>query len=87
MKRTNVLPMGAMSLLLAFSACTDVYVVQNGELNRIVMTASDFEVESESRTNFKITTRPALKAHSFRGGMKTQTEEVGTIFSWSFKNY
>ena len=31
--------------------------------------------------------RPALKAHSFRGGMKTQTDEVGTIFSWSFKNY
>ena len=59
MKRTNVLPMGAMSLLLAFSACTDVYDVQNGELNRIVMTASDFEVESESRTNFKITSAGA----------------------------
>ena len=59
MKRTNVLPMGAMSLLLAFSACTDAYDVQNGELNRIVMTASDFEVESESRTNFKITSAGA----------------------------
>ena len=59
MKRTNVLPMGAMSLLLAFSACTDAYDVQNGELNRIVMTASDFEVESESRTNFKSTSSGA----------------------------
>ena len=60
MKRTNMLPTGAMSLLLAFSACTDnVAEVQRGELNRIVMTASDFELEAESRTNFQITSSGA----------------------------
>ena len=60
MKRTNMLPIGAMSLLLAFSACTDnVAEVQRGELNRIVMTASDFELEAESRTNFQITSSGA----------------------------
>ena len=60
MKRMNFLPMGAAALLLAFTACTDEMTeVQSGELRQIVMTASDFETEDGSRTNFQITSSGA----------------------------
>lgn len=60
MKRMNFLPMGAAALLLAFVACTDeVAELPVGELKQIVMTASDFETENGSRTNFQITSSGA----------------------------
>lgn len=52
--------MGAAALLLAFVACTDeVAELPVGELKQIVMTASDFETENGSRTNFQITSSGA----------------------------
>lgn len=60
MKRMNFFPMGAAAFLLAFAACTDEMTeVQSGELKQIVMTASDFETEDGSRTNFQITSSGA----------------------------
>ena len=48
--------MGVVALLLAFVACADdIAEVHSNELKQIVMTASDFEMENGSRTNFQIT--------------------------------
>ena len=48
--------MGVVALLLAFVSCTnDISEVHSNELKQIVMTASDFETENGSRTNFQIT--------------------------------
>jgi len=52
--------MGVIVLLLAFTACSDeITEVQSNELRQIVMTASDFETEDGSRTNFQITSSGA----------------------------
>lgn len=54
------MPIGVVALLLAFIACTDEIVeVQSSELKQIVITAPDFETETDSRTNFKITSAGA----------------------------
>lgn len=56
MKLRFFLPMGVVALLLAFVSCTnDISEVHSNELKQIVMTASDFETENGSRTNFQIT--------------------------------
>ena len=48
--------MGVVAPLLAFVSCTnDISEVHSNELKQIVMTASDFETENGSRTNFQIT--------------------------------
>ena len=48
--------MEVVALLLAFVSCTnDISEVHSNELKQIVMTASDFETENGSRTNFQIT--------------------------------
>ena len=60
MKRMSFLPMGAVALLLAFTACSeDLIEVPSSTLKQIVMTATDFETEDESRTNFQITSAGA----------------------------
>ena len=56
MKRMNFWSMGVLVLLLTFTACNDeIAEVQSSELKQIVMTASDFDSEDGSRTNFLIT--------------------------------
>lgn len=60
MKRMSFLPMGAVVLLLAFTACSEeLNEVPSGTLKQIVMTAADFETEDGSRTNFQITSAGA----------------------------
>ena len=60
MKKMFFLPMGALLLLLAFTACSEEMAeVQSSTLKQIVMTASDFETEDGSRTNFQITSAGA----------------------------
>ena len=60
MKRMSFLPMGAVVLLLAFTACSEELTeVPSSTLKQIVMTATDFETEDESRTNFQITSAGA----------------------------
>lgn len=52
----NFWSMGVLVLLLTFTACNDeIAEVQSSELKQIVMTASDFDSEDGSRTNFLIT--------------------------------
>lgn len=60
MKKMFFLPMGALLLLLAFTACSEELAeVQSSTLKQIVMTASDFETEDGSRTNFQISSAGA----------------------------
>lgn len=60
MKRMSFLSMGAVVLLLTFTACSEeLNEVPSGTLKQIVMTAADFETENESRTNFQITSAGA----------------------------
>lgn len=60
MKRMSFLPMGAVVLLLAFTACSEELTeVPSSTLKQIVMTAADFETEDGSRTNFQITSAGA----------------------------
>ena len=60
MKRMSFLPMGAVALLLAFTACSEELTeVPSSTLKQIVMTAADFETEDGSRTNFQITSAGA----------------------------
>lgn len=60
MRRMPFLLIGVVALLLACLACTDdISEVQQGTLKKVVITASDFELEDGSRTNFKITNNGA----------------------------
>lgn len=60
MKRMSFLPMRAVVLLLAFTACSEELTeVPSSTLKQIVMTAADFETEDGSRTNFQITSAGA----------------------------
>lgn len=60
MKQNFFMPVGVVSLMLAFVACTDeISEAQSFELKQIVFTATDFEDEIGSRTNFKISSAGA----------------------------